>query len=97
MDRKSKGGRIVIYVKEPLAICKLAASLVHKKLKYIVLDICLVSDVHITVIGIYHPPATNTALEEIGKIMFLYAYNFFRQSKVGLVIRKPVQAKRTVP
>ncbi len=70
VDRKSKGGGVLIYVKKILAVRELAASSVPKHFEYIILDVCLGGNIHIQVMGIYRPPsAPLMALEELGKVL----------------------------
>ena len=69
IDTKSKGGAVLIYVKDFLSACYVAAVTLPKSFEYIVLDICPGVSDHFTVIGIYRPPSTNCEALEDAKLI----------------------------
>ncbi len=63
----------MIYVKDYLIAHILAVSSVPKCFEYVVLDIYLGGDAHMTLAGVYRPPsAPNMALEDLGKPLSSY-------------------------
>ncbi len=71
IDRRSKEGRVVIYVKDTLSAHLIDAVTQPKCFEYIVLKIRPGGNNHFAVIGIYHPPSADSeALEEIWQMNF---------------------------
>ncbi len=72
-DRISKGGGVIVYVKEHLATHIILSTSVPKLFECIVLDVCVGGTIHIIISGVYFPPtAPNSALEKLCKILSNY-------------------------
>ena len=70
IDRKAKGGGVIIYTREHLVTRVISASSVPKSFECIALDVCIGGNAHITVVGAYRPPSAPTsALNDLGVIL----------------------------
>lgn len=56
-DRHSRGGGVIIYIKEHLAACVISSASVPKCCECIILDVSVGGDTHITISVIYRPPS----------------------------------------